>query len=95
MAPGRWRVYGSKQPLSNTPENDKGRIICKRIMVYHDSFHSLHPNTQRSRCSNHKAVNYANAGRCNLESTGLGGCACARHGAIVPHSIVDFQKGER
>ncbi|KAG1776256.1 hypothetical protein EV702DRAFT_1180067 [Suillus placidus] len=30
-----------------------------------------------------------------LESTGIGGVACARHGCFVPHSMVDFQKGER
>ncbi|KAG1882239.1 hypothetical protein F4604DRAFT_1921982 [Suillus subluteus] len=30
-----------------------------------------------------------------LEATGIGGCACARHGCFVPHSMVDFQKGER
>ncbi|KAG2057281.1 hypothetical protein BDR06DRAFT_980943 [Suillus hirtellus] len=28
-------------------------------------------------------------------STGIGGCACTQHGCFVPHSIVDFQKGER
>jgi hypothetical protein len=35
---------------------------------------------KKSRCSNHRAQN--------------GGCACARHGAFVPHSVVDVQKGE-
>ncbi|KAG1792281.1 uncharacterized protein HD556DRAFT_1309358 [Suillus plorans] len=30
-----------------------------------------------------------------LEATGIGGCACARHGCFVPHAMVDFQKGER
>jgi hypothetical protein len=33
--------------------------------------------------------------RNHLDSTGKGACACARHGAFVPHSVVDFQKGER
>ena len=50
---------------------------------------------QRSTCANHKAVNQANANRRNLEATGVGACACARHGCFVPHSVVDFQKGER
>ncbi|KAG1870872.1 hypothetical protein F4604DRAFT_1583524 [Suillus subluteus] len=49
----------------------------------------------RSDCNNHRAVNQANASRHNLEATGIGGCACARHGCFVPHSMVDFQKGER
>lgn len=50
---------------------------------------------QRSNCNNHRAVNQANASRQRLEATGIGGCACARHGCFVPHSMVDFQKGER
>ncbi|KAG1841841.1 hypothetical protein F4604DRAFT_1597863, partial [Suillus subluteus] len=50
---------------------------------------------ERSTCSNHRAVNTANANRSNLRATGVGATACARHGCFVPHSIVDFQKGER
>ncbi|KAG2056182.1 hypothetical protein BDR06DRAFT_981588 [Suillus hirtellus] len=42
-------------------------------------------HVQKSDCNNHHA----------LEATGIGGCACARHGCFVPHSMVDFQKGER
>ncbi|KAG1783199.1 hypothetical protein EV702DRAFT_948208, partial [Suillus placidus] len=49
----------------------------------------------RSDCNNHRAVNQANASRHKLEATGIGGCACARHSCFVPHSMVDFQKGER
>ncbi|KAG2095275.1 uncharacterized protein F5147DRAFT_747748 [Suillus discolor] len=52
-------------------------------------------HVQMSECNNHRAVNQANASRHKLEATGIGGCACARHGCFVPHSIVDFQKGER
>jgi hypothetical protein len=40
-------------------------------------------------------VNGRNADGKNCDSTGVGGCACARHGAYVPHSMVNFQKGER
>ncbi|KAG1820930.1 uncharacterized protein BJ212DRAFT_1247948, partial [Suillus subaureus] len=40
-------------------------------------------------------VNQANASHHKLEVTGIGGCACTRHGCFVPHSMVDFQKGER
>ncbi|KAG2113783.1 uncharacterized protein F5147DRAFT_650200 [Suillus discolor] len=50
---------------------------------------------QKSDCNNHHAVNQANASRQKLEATGIGGCACAWHGCFVPHSMVDFQKGER
>ncbi|KAI6143082.1 hypothetical protein BKA82DRAFT_4017826 [Pisolithus tinctorius] len=49
----------------------------------------------KSDCNNHRAVNQANAQRNKLESTGIGGCACARHGCFVPHAMVDFQKGEQ
>ncbi|KAG1870329.1 hypothetical protein F4604DRAFT_1881284 [Suillus subluteus] len=40
---------------------------------------------EKSSCNNHRA----------LESTGIGGVACARHGCFVPHAMVDFKKGER
>ncbi|KAG2086750.1 uncharacterized protein F5147DRAFT_557948, partial [Suillus discolor] len=40
-------------------------------------------------------IGQANAARHKLESTGIGGVACSRHGCFVPHSMVDFQKGER
>ncbi|KAF8431412.1 hypothetical protein L210DRAFT_3333179, partial [Boletus edulis BED1] len=46
-------------------------------------------------CNNHQAVNQANTSRGKLESTGIGGTACAWHGCFIPHSVVDFQKGER
>ncbi|KAI6097641.1 hypothetical protein EV401DRAFT_2061676 [Pisolithus croceorrhizus] len=50
---------------------------------------------KRSTCSNHRAINAANINKSNLRSTGIGATACARHGCFVPHSVVDFQKGER
>ena len=31
----------------------------------------------------------------HLLHTGIGAAACPRHGCFVPHSIVDFQRGER
>ena len=52
-------------------------------------------DNQRSGCNNHQAVNQANAGRGKLEATGIGGSACAQHGCFFPHSVVDFQKGEK
>ena len=50
---------------------------------------------KKSKCSNHRAQNNGNIHRKHLDSTGKGACACARHGAFVPHCVVDFQKGER
>ncbi|KAI5996885.1 hypothetical protein F5J12DRAFT_907008 [Pisolithus orientalis] len=48
-----------------------------------------------SDCSNHQAVNQANANQQQLASMGIGGCACAWHGCFVPHAMVDFQKGKQ
>ncbi|KAH8070292.1 hypothetical protein BXZ70DRAFT_1013340 [Cristinia sonorae] len=48
-----------------------------------------------SDCREHRAVTQTHVKRNNLASTGIGAVACARHGCFVPHSVVDFQKGER
>ncbi|KAI6044319.1 hypothetical protein EDC04DRAFT_2561517 [Pisolithus marmoratus] len=48
-----------------------------------------------SNCNNHHAISQANHNRGQLASMGIGGCACARHGCFIPHSMVDFQKGEQ
>ncbi|KAG2128913.1 uncharacterized protein EDB93DRAFT_1243511 [Suillus bovinus] len=50
---------------------------------------------EKSSCNNHWAVNQANATRHKLESTGIGGVACACHGCFVPYVMVNFQKGKR
>jgi len=50
---------------------------------------------KKSKCNNHRAQNNGNMHRNHLDCTGKGACACARHGAFVPHCVVDFQKGER
>lgn len=50
---------------------------------------------KKSGCHNHRAQNNGNTHRKHLDCTGKGGCACARHGAFIPHCVVDFQKGER
>ena len=46
-------------------------------------------------CYNHRAATAANRNQDHLDCTGVGTCACARHGCAVPSSMVDFQKGER
>ncbi|KAG1802416.1 uncharacterized protein BJ212DRAFT_1449992 [Suillus subaureus] len=50
---------------------------------------------EHSSCSNHQVINTTNINRSNLCATGVGATACAWHRCFVPHSIVDFQKGER
>ncbi|KAI6022172.1 hypothetical protein BKA83DRAFT_4054270 [Pisolithus microcarpus] len=51
--------------------------------------------TEKSSCNNHKAISQASASCGKLNSTGVGAMACAWHGCFYPHSVVDFQKGER
>ena len=88
-----WGIHGCIGPIPSTSR----RILWDhtgRSYFFCPSSHcsSIH---QRATCANHKAVNQANSNRKNLEATGVGACACARHGCFVPHSVVDFQKGER
>ncbi|KAG1803238.1 uncharacterized protein BJ212DRAFT_1245414, partial [Suillus subaureus] len=56
--------------------------------------YQAHIHDSKSTCSNHWAVNATNIQRSNLRATGVGATACARHGCFVPHTVVDFQKGE-
>ncbi|KAJ7096179.1 hypothetical protein C8R44DRAFT_835289 [Mycena epipterygia] len=41
-----------------------------------------------SNCNNHRAVNETNAKRKEVDSTGIGACACARHGCFYPHCVL-------
>ncbi|KAI5989722.1 hypothetical protein EDD15DRAFT_2388961 [Pisolithus albus] len=50
---------------------------------------------EKLTCNNHRAISQANISRGKLCSTGIGATACAWHGCFYPHSVVDFQKGER
>ncbi|KAG1782095.1 hypothetical protein EV702DRAFT_1041810 [Suillus placidus] len=79
---------------------DEVSLMDGRAFMVGDATYKAHlaqakDAVQRSECNNHRAVNQANATRHRLEATGIGGCACARHGCFVPHAMVDFQKGER
>ncbi|KIK73123.1 hypothetical protein PAXRUDRAFT_179210, partial [Paxillus rubicundulus Ve08.2h10] len=62
---------------------------------YHDYLKAAKEAPKRLACNNHREVNQANTHRHKLEATGIGGCACARHGCFIPHPLGDFQKGER
>ena len=65
-------------------------------MHSHKSKDPCSADSQKSKCSNHRALSQANARRReHLETSGIGATACARHGCFYPHSIVDFQQGER
>ncbi|KAG1849448.1 hypothetical protein DFJ58DRAFT_842655 [Suillus subalutaceus] len=57
---------------------------------------SAKESKKRFSCSNHHAVNTANANRSNqIRATGVAATACACHGCFVSHTVVDFQKDER
>ena len=49
----------------------------------------------KSTCTNHQAVNNASQNHAGCDATGIAAFACARSGAFIPASVVDFQKGER
>ena len=49
---------------------------------------------QKCTCHDHAAIDKANLIWQHLVYTGVGGACCARHGCWVPHSMVNFQKGE-
>ncbi|KAI0038755.1 hypothetical protein FA95DRAFT_1505108, partial [Auriscalpium vulgare] len=57
---------------------------------------SVEAKPPKSTCHNHRAHEKANGNsmRHDLEATGIGATACL-HGCLIPHSVVDFQKGER
>ena len=74
-------------------QTDDGKKLVSFPFVQHEQlFERL---WKQSTCVNHKAVNQENLERKNRDITGIGASACAFHGCIVPHSVVDFQKGER
>ncbi|KAI6111661.1 hypothetical protein EDD16DRAFT_1485659 [Pisolithus croceorrhizus] len=83
----------------NKPELDVALSDGKGYMVsegpYQNHLQQSLDSKERPTCSNHRAINAANINESNLRSTGIGATACAQHGCFVPHSVVDFQKGER
>jgi hypothetical protein len=50
--------------------------------------------SQPSTCRDHKALKDGRMEQ-NRVSTGIVAAACARHGCFYPHSVVNFQAGER
>ena len=83
-----------RRPEDDVPLNDGCGVIVTRG-PYREHLAATTEARVKSKCSKHKAVNESVTNRNNLEATGVGGAACARHGCFVPHSMVDFQKGEQ
>ncbi|KAJ7315610.1 hypothetical protein DFH08DRAFT_715438 [Mycena albidolilacea] len=71
-----------------------GEMFCVRSVLYEEHLRITLERKQHSNCNNHRAVNETNAKRKDVDSTGIGACACARHGCFYPHSVVGFKVGE-
>ncbi|KAJ7637930.1 hypothetical protein DFH06DRAFT_1002060 [Mycena polygramma] len=72
-----------------------GEMFCVGSVAYNEHLRITPERKQRSTCNNHRAVNETNAKHKEVDSTGIGACACARHGCFYPHSVVGFKVGER
>ncbi|KAI6002361.1 hypothetical protein F5J12DRAFT_783842 [Pisolithus orientalis] len=83
------------QPGINIPEEgvDYSHWTLSRSLVMDGNFKAEHMHPKDSGSEAH--VNHANANWQQLASTGIGGNACVWHGCFVPHSMVNFQKGEQ
>ncbi|KAN0137653.1 hypothetical protein V8E53_004704 [Lactarius tabidus] len=105
--PEDWREYKNrnfqadhmkmKNPENDVPVSEGTEFMVSRIP------YKLHLQLaserwqltleKRSTGHDHRAVNNVNKHGGHLESTGIGATACI-HGAFIPDSVVDFQKGE-
>ncbi|KAH9916158.1 uncharacterized protein B0H18DRAFT_1124455 [Fomitopsis serialis] len=74
--------FHAEQMKMRKPENDEHLKVAKDVKMH-------------SSCNDHKAVSQANADRHKLAVTGIGATSCLRHGCFLPHSVVNYQKGER
>ncbi|KAI0341038.1 hypothetical protein BDW22DRAFT_1445358 [Trametopsis cervina] len=105
--PDRWKYriqlvmdgnFAAEHQRMKNPEDDVWLADGDGFFVGRSRFQE-HSRTavervQRSSCNDHKAVN--GPGRKSiLDATGIGATACARHGAMVPHSVVNFTRGEK
>ncbi|KAH9911262.1 uncharacterized protein B0H18DRAFT_893336, partial [Fomitopsis serialis] len=91
--------FHAEQMKMRVPGNDVPLMPGKMFMVnptpYAEHLKVAKEVVVKSTCNDHKAVSQANADRHKLAVTGIGATACSRHGCFVPHSVVNFQKGER
>ncbi|KAI6104909.1 hypothetical protein EDD16DRAFT_1517261 [Pisolithus croceorrhizus] len=89
------------QPGINlSPQDNLDDWRYTRTVVVDGNFKAEHRSAtphimEKSACNNHKVISQASASDGKLNSTGVGATACAWHGCFYPHSVVDFQKGER
>ncbi|KAJ7820655.1 hypothetical protein B0H14DRAFT_3735432, partial [Mycena olivaceomarginata] len=69
-----------------------GEMFCVGSVSYEEHLRITPDRKQRSNCNNHRAVNETNAKRKDVDSTGIGACACAQHGFFrqLPGQIKEF-----
>ncbi|KAG1851426.1 hypothetical protein DFJ58DRAFT_716683 [Suillus subalutaceus] len=72
-----------------------GRGFMVSDHIYKEHLSLAKEAVQRSECNNHRALNQANATCHRLEATGIGGCACARHGCFCPSCHSRFSEGRK
>ncbi|KAH9905072.1 uncharacterized protein B0H18DRAFT_1132231 [Fomitopsis serialis] len=91
--------FHTEQMKMRKPENDVPLMPGKMFMVhpgpYEEHLKVAKDVKMHSSCNDHKAVSQANANRHKLAVTGIGATSCLRHRCFLPHSVVNYQKGER
>ncbi|KAL4065898.1 hypothetical protein J3A83DRAFT_4099337 [Scleroderma citrinum] len=87
--------FKAKHMQLKDPSNEVWLMNGKGFMEYLKGTMNVVEVSTQLDCSNHCAVNHANANRHQLVLTSIGCCSCARHGCFVPHAMVDFQKKEQ
>ncbi|KAH9912329.1 uncharacterized protein B0H18DRAFT_828051, partial [Fomitopsis serialis] len=91
--------FHAEQMKMRKPENDVPLMPGKMFMVHPGPYEEhlrVAKDVKMVRvCNDHKAVSQANADRHKLAVTGIGATSCLRHGCFLPHSVVNYQKGER
>lgn len=91
--------FGMNKLKTKNPKDDvslsDGRAFVVEDRPYQAHLRIAKEIKEKSTCHQHRAVKEGNLNRQNLECTGVGAAACARHGCWCPHAVVDFQKGER
>ncbi|KAH6885673.1 hypothetical protein BKA70DRAFT_1123726 [Coprinopsis sp. MPI-PUGE-AT-0042] len=63
--------------------------------AYNEYIEKAKEEYKESTCNVFRAIADRNRFNKGYDATGIGAITCARHGAMVPASVVDFQKGER
>jgi len=91
--------FSAEQLKMKHPEDDvhlsDGKAFMTLRFPYQHHLAVAKEIKQKITCNDYRAIDKANLMRQHLIYTGIGAAACARHGCFVPHTVVDFQKGER